>query len=94
MNDPHQEFDFFIRRWQVRLFIGGFIVPAALLFLSVILHSETAGSGIACIILVVAFELPVLLLQGWRSVANEKATKERRKLRRAAEAHALAEAGH
>lgn len=93
MNDPHQEFDFYLRRWQVRLFIAGFIIPTALFVMAIMLRMETDVSAMGCSILAGAFLLTALLLQGWRSAAAEKAAKARRKLRQRAEATAVPQSG-
>jgi hypothetical protein len=78
MNDPHQEFDFFMRRWQVRLFIAGFVLPPLL-------------SAMACAIVSAAFLVTAGLLHGWRTAVAEQTSKARRKQRRA---NAATEAGH
>jgi hypothetical protein len=67
MDADRKQFNFFIRRWQVRLFILGLILPALLfVVLGLVLRMETDTSAIASVIIGAAFLLVALVLQGWR----------------------------
>lgn len=73
MGDARQEFNDFIRRWQVRLFIAGFILPT-LFFLGLVfgLGRESDGAAVGGVLMASAFFLTALLLQLWRVGASRK----------------------
>jgi predicted permease len=67
MDAERKNFNFFVRRWQLRLFILGIILPALLFFsLAIVLRMETDVVGIGCTFLGAVFLLVALILQGWR----------------------------
>jgi hypothetical protein len=67
MDADNKQFNLFVRRWQVRLFILGMTLPA-LIFVTFgfVFRREEDGSAFAGIIVGAAFLLVALLLQGWR----------------------------
>lgn len=66
MEPSRQEFNLFIRRWQVRLFIAAFTLPALLFVFRVFfLRGEEDVTMYACVITGGVFLLTTLLLQAW-----------------------------
>ena len=67
MDPQRQEFNWFVRRWQVRLFAAAFVLPVlCFLFASYVPHLGTADSAGLAVILAGGLLLATLLLQLWR----------------------------
>ena len=80
--EPSQlEFNLFIRRWQVRLFIAAFTLPALMIvFLAGVLRMEADVIVISGGMLCAAFLLTCLLLQLWRIEKRRPSRKMSREL--------------
>lgn len=67
MDLQRQEFNWFVRRWQVRLFAAAFVLPVLWFLVCVfLLRKETDGSTITAVLMAGGFLLAALLLQLWR----------------------------
>jgi len=67
MDLQRQEFNWFVRRWQVRLFAAAFVLPVVWFLVCVfLLRQETDGSMITAVLMAGGFLLAALLLQLWR----------------------------
>ena len=67
MDPQRQEFNWFVRRWQVRLFAAAFVLPVlCFLFASCVPHLGTGDSAGLAVILAGGLLLATLLLQLWR----------------------------
>ena len=67
MDTQRQQFNWFVRRWQVRLFAAAFVLPMVWFVICVfLLRQETDGTFVSAILLAGALLLATLLLQLWR----------------------------
>lgn len=65
MDPQRQEFNWFVRRWQVRLFAAAFVLPVfCFMFASFALGTDE--SAVAALSLAGGLLLATLLLQLWR----------------------------
>ena len=76
--EPSQEaFNWFVRRWQVRLFVAAFALPVPLfVLLNFGLRREGDGSAIVCGMIGGALLLTCLLLQCWRIERPKRSRKQ------------------
>jgi hypothetical protein len=76
--EPSQEaFNWFVRRWQVRLFIAGFALPVPMWVLYVfLLGGREESAAIAFGLIGGAFLLTCLLLQCWRIERPKRSRKQ------------------
>lgn len=65
MDPQRQEFNWFVRRWQVRLFAAAFVLPVlCFMFASLVLGTDESAA--VTVILAGGLLLATLLLQLWR----------------------------
>ena len=73
--EPSQEsFNWFIRRWQVRLFVAGFVLPAIMFALFVFVDRAGEESTVACGLTAAVMLLTSFLLQCW--IAPQKRSRK------------------
>ena len=66
MDPAQQEFNLFIRRWQVCLCIAAFTSPTAIFILiEFVLRGSNNGIGIACALMSGSFLFSAAMLQAW-----------------------------
>lgn len=67
MDPRHEEFNWFVRRWQVRLFAAAFVLPVLWFVVCVfLLRKETDGTFISAVMMTGGLLLTALLLHLWR----------------------------
>jgi hypothetical protein len=67
MDPQRQEFNWFVRRWQVRLFVAAFVLPVlCFLLASSVPRLGVGDSAGLSVILACGLLLAALLLQLWR----------------------------
>lgn len=66
MDPAQQEFNLFIRRWQVRLCIAAFTSPAAIFILiEFVFDRSSKDTGIVCAVMGGSFLFAAAMLQAW-----------------------------
>jgi hypothetical protein len=77
MEPSEEAFNWFVRRWQVRLFIAGFALPVPMWILySFLLHGRERSAPMAFGLIGGAFLFTCLLLQCWRIERPKRSQKK------------------